>query len=189
MWKNFFFASVLLLTTGCYSTKKFNIEEVNFLKKSEKIRTSDSCANFSYIAQISDKEYGNLFTEYIDMDSSCHWNGLQRGFFEDLFKSTMKFKSFKVVERIDYNNYEFTTYLIDEKYYINLIYRYTVFEDLFIIDYDGKYTTKLIKQFDGNYINLYLFEPRFEGYYSNSLVRMNILNSYFTRERESSFAE
>lgn len=189
MWKNILFASIFILMSGCYSTRNYSIDEVEFLKKTEKITTFDSCTNFSYIAQNSDKEYGKLFTEYINMSSSCHWNGFQRGLFEDLFKSTMKFKSFKVVERKDYDNYEFSTYLIDEKYYVNLIYRYTVFEDLLIIDYEGKYTTKLIKQLDLNYDNLYLNKPRFDGHYSNSLVRMNMLNSYFTRESESSFAD
>ena len=48
---------------------------------------------------------------------------MSRGFFDDLFKSTLKLKSMKVIERVDYDNYEFTTYIIDDKYYfIDLVF-------------------------------------------------------------------
>ena len=77
----------------------------------------------------------------------------------------------------------------NEEYYMNLIYKYSSTEDIFIIDYDGKYFTKLIKDFDVNYENIYLNKKRFSSNYSNSLVRMNIFNSYFSRNQESGFEE
>ena len=178
------FFMLIFLIIGCNSTKNLNLDNKSELVLDEKSNTFDSCTNFSYIGSSTTKEFGQLFIEYINLDSSCKWNGLSRGFFVDLFKSTLKIDSFKLIERKDFKNYEFSTYLVDEKYFMNIIYIYTVYEDYFIIDYNGIYSNKLIKQFDENYINLYLNKPRFFSNYKNSLVRMNILNSYFSRQKE-----
>jgi hypothetical protein len=184
---NFFVILVFCLSIyGCNSINSLSINNEVF-NGVIKRNTSDSCANASYISNINDKEYGALFSEYISLDSSCSWNSFQRGDFEYLFKSTLKLNSMKVVERIDYDNYEFTTYIIDDKYYVNLIYIYTTFEDLFILDYDGKYYSSQRKRFDKNYTNIYIDKLRFKSDYSKSLVNMNFLNSYFSRERGSMY--
>ena len=186
MHKLIYILLVGIFINGCTYVNNFN-EKVELVSKGEKRSTFDSCANFSYISKINDEEYGEIFSEYINLDHSCIWTGLARGYFEYLFKTTLKLESFKIVQRVDFKNYEFTTYLIDNKYYMNLIYKYSTYEDLFIIDYDGKYFTKLIKDFDPSYENLYLNEKRFLSNYSNSLVKMNFINSYFSRQRESIF--
>jgi hypothetical protein len=183
--RNFFVIFIFCLSiNGCTSINNFNdnVEEFNGVSKKF---TSDSCTNFSYISNINDNEYGKLFSEYINLDSSCSWNSFQRGNFEYLFKSTLKLKSMKVIERIDYDNYEFTTYIIDDKYYVDLIYKYSTYEDLFILDYDGKYYSSLRKRFDKNYTNINVDKLRFKSDYSKSLVNMNFINSYFSRDRES----
>jgi hypothetical protein len=181
--KMIIYLSVLLLLAGCSSLSNNFIDNIENLKNNKKIYTHDSCTNFSYISQNQEEKYGKLFYEYINLDGSCHWNGMQRGFFDDLFKSTLKLNSVKVVERKNYENYEFSTYLIDNKYYMNLIYKYSVYEDLFIIDYEGKFFDQEIRKFDINYKNDFLDKPRFDSNYSNSLVRMNILNRYFSISR------
>jgi hypothetical protein len=186
MWKIFLSSLLSFFIYGCTSINNFD-NDVKLFDNSQKKSTFDSCANFSYISHINDNKYGNLFIEYIDLDSSCSWTGFQRGYFEYLFKTTLKLKSFKLIERKDYDNYEFSTYLVDEKYYMNLIYKYSVYENLFIVDYEGKYSTELIKIFDTNYENIYLNNSRFSSNYSKSLVNMNIINSYFSREREDFF--
>ena len=173
-----------LSISGCSSINHFNDNSKEFTGVSKKF-TSDSCTNFSYISNINDKEYGSLFSEYINLDSSCSWNSFQRGNFEYLFKTTLKLKSMKVIERVDYDNYEFTTYIIDDKYYVDLIYKYSTYEDLFILDYEGKYYSSLRKKFDKAYTNTYVDKLRFKSDYSKSLVNMNFINSYFSRERES----
>jgi hypothetical protein len=177
------YLSLLLLLAGCSASSNYFIDNSEILNNNKKIYTHDVCTNFSYISQNQEEKYGKLFYEYINLDSSCHWNGMQRGFFDDLFKSTLKLNSIKVIERKNYKNYEFSTYLIDNKYYMNLIYKYSVYEDLFIIDYDGKFFDEEIRKFDINYVNKFLNEPRFDSNYSNSLVRMNILNRYFSTNR------
>lgn len=93
----------------------------------------------------------------------------------------------KVVERVDYENYEFTTYIIDDKYYVDLIYKYSTYEDLFILDYEGKYYSLLRTKFDKTYTNRYIDKLRFKSDYSKSLVNMNFINSYFSRERETMY--
>lgn len=186
--KNIIYLSLILLFIGCSAQKNNSMDEIANLQNNKKNYTHDSCTNFSFISQNQEEKYGKLFYEYINLDLSCSWNGMSRGFFDDLFKSTLKLKNIKVLERVDYKNYEFSTYIIDDKYYMNLIYQYTTFEDLFIVDYDGKFFDEKIRKFNPNYENKYLKEPRFNSNYSNSLVRMNILNSYFSRQRESDFA-
>jgi hypothetical protein len=180
--KNIIYLSLVLLLFGCSSLKNNSIDKIENLGNNKKKYLHDSCTNFSYITQNEEEKYGKLFYEYIDLNRSCKWNGMQRGFFVDLFKSTLKLQNMKVVERVDYSNYEFTTYLIDDKYYLNFVYKYSIYEDLFIVDYDGKFFDEKIKEFDKNYENKFLSKPRFISNYSNSLVKMNILNSYFTKD-------
>lgn len=184
MIKQAIFLMFIFLIIGCNSTKNLNLDNKLQLVLNEKNSTFDSCTNFSYIGKSTTKEFGQVFVEYINLNSNCKWNGLSRGFFTDLFKSTLKIDSFKLIERKEFKNYEFSTYLVDEKYFMNIIYIYTVYEDYFIIDYNGIYSDRLIKEFDEAYINLYLNKPRFFTNYKNSLVRMNMLNSYFSKERE-----
>ena len=94
-------------------------------------------------------------------------------------------KSLNAIERIDYKNFEFSTYLIDDKYYLNLVYQFGTKDNYFLIDYDGKYFDELIKTHLPNYVNKSLNQLRFSSDYHNSLVKMNIINSYFSKERET----
>ena len=186
--QNIIYLSLALLLIGCSSLKNNSIDKLQNLENNKRNYTYDSCTNFSYFAQNKEEKFGKLFYEYINLDRSCSWNGFQRGFFEDLFKSTLKIKDMKIIERVEFKNYEFTTYIIDDKYYMNLIYIYTVYEDFFIVDYDGKLFDEMIRKYDKNYINKFLKELRFNSNYSNSLVKMNILNGYFSKQSESDFA-
>ena len=86
---------------------------------------------------------------------------------------TIKAKSYKVVEKKEFENIEISTYLVDELYYVNIIDKYTVFEDKLMIDYSGVYSTDLIKNHDKSYENIYLNKPRLDTDYFNSLVRFN----------------
>ena len=184
------YLSLFLLLGGCSSIENNSIDNIQIFKNNKKNFTYDSCTKFSYISQNEEEKYGKLFYEYINLDSNCSWNGMSRGFFDDLFKSTLKIKKIKKIkniERIEYKNYEFSTFIIDDKYYMNLIYSYSVYEDFFIIDYEGKLFDEMIRLYDKNYINKYTNEPRFNSNYSNSLVRMNILNGYFSKQGESDF--
>ena len=95
---------------------------------------------------------------------------------------TIKAKSYKVVEKKEFENIEISTYLVDELYYVNIINKYKVFEDKLMIDYSGVYSTDLIRNYDKSYENLYLNKPRLDTDYFNSLVRFNFFYSYFSKD-------
>ena len=90
---------------------------------------------------------------------------------------TIKAKSYKLVEKKEFKNLEVLTYLVDEEFYVNIIDKYTVFEDKLMIDYSGIYSTDLIKKCDESYENIYLDKPRLDVDYFNSLVKFNFFKS------------
>lgn len=187
--KFIFLLFTIFFLNGCNFPKNDSLENIYPIKNQNRSVTFDYCANFSYISNVDNNIDGKLFIEYIHLDSSCKWNGFQRGYFEYLFKSTLKIKDMKIVEQIDYKNYEFTTYIIDNKYYLNLVYSYTVYEDWFVLDYDGKFTQNLMQKFNIKYKEEYVSKERYFSSYSNSLVRMNFINSYFSKESERRLRE
>ena len=89
------------------------------------------------------------------------------------------------VEKKEFKNLEVLTYLVDEEFYVNIIDKYTVFEDKLMIDYSGIYSTDLIKKYDESYENNYLDKPRLDKDYFNSLVKFNFFRSYFSKEGSS----
>ena len=163
---------------------KSNLIQSEF-ENEKKQNSYDACANFSYISLSNDIKYKKIFTEYINLDSSCKWNGLARGYFVSLFMDTIKAKSYKLVEKKEFKNLEVLTYLVDEEFYVNIIDKYTVFEDKLMIDYSGIYSTDLIKKYDESYENNYLDKPRLDKDYFNSLVKFNFFRSYFSKEGSS----
>ena len=63
--RNFLVIFILCLSIyGCNSINNLSDNMSEFTELTKK-NTSDSCANFSYISNINDKEYGRLFSEYI----------------------------------------------------------------------------------------------------------------------------
>lgn len=143
--------------------------------------TFDSCSLFSYTLQDNSSLYGKIFIEHINLQSDCQFNGDSLGFLLYEFKENLKLKSFKQLEFIKYNNYEFYTYKINDEKIVNFIFIFSVLEDTFIIDYEGKLYQEVVKQFDETYLNKYLDNRRFEENYNYSLVRMNIFKGYFNR--------
>src|SRR5574344_1080889 len=160
---------------------KSNLIQSEF-ENEKKQNNYDVCANFSYISLSNDIKYKKIFTEYINLESSCKWNGVARGYFLSLFMDTIKAKSYKLVEKKEFKNLEVLTYLVDELYYVNIIDKYTVFEDKLMIDYSGISSTYLIKNYDSSYENIYINKPRLDTNYFNSLVRFNFFYSYFSKD-------
>ncbi len=184
--KNILLFAVLVFFTACSSTSLSKVSLSSneiFLENKNVIHTFNDCKDFSYYVNENNKKYGKLFIEYIDLNSSCRWNGFQRGFFEELFKSTLKIKSMKVIEQFDFKNFEFTTYLINDKEYLNLIYNYQIFKDIFILDYTGKLSQEYIQKFNSSYKSKYLNKSRFSREYNKSLVNMAYFNAYFSKDK------
>ena len=152
----FFIALMALFFTACNSTSFNSVNNVNNyidLSKVKKQFTSDNCTSSSYILNTSSDEYGDIFIEEVSLNNNCEWNGFQRSFFDDLFKEKTAIKTMVALERIDFQSYEFSTYLINDKYIMNLIYEFSANENKFIVDYKGNLFTKMIKQFDKSYKN------------------------------------
>ncbi len=187
----YFIASMALFFTACTSTNFSNHNRVNSinnyidLSKANKQFTSDNCAFSSYILNTSSPEYGDIFIEQVSLHSNCEWNGFQRSYFDDLFKEKNAIKTMVALERLDFKSHEFSTYLINDKYIVNLIYEFWGNENKFIVDYKGKLFTKMIRQFDISYKNKYLDKPRFSLNYNSSLVNQNIIKNYFNQEFEA----
>ncbi|QKJ21696.1 hypothetical protein [Poseidonibacter lekithochrous] len=181
-----FLVFITIFFTSCAQQNIRNID-VNKNAKFNQIQTIptfDVCTNDSYIATLNDKKYGRLFIEYISLNNNCLWNGYQRGYFMYQFQNKLNIKDMKAVEDFNFDNYEITTYLVDHKYYVNLIYKYGVFEDEFILDYSGVMSSEIIRKYDSSYVSEYQDKGRFNRDYNYSLVRENLINSYFVRELE-----
>jgi hypothetical protein len=184
MFKYLLFLPLVFILSGCTIKSTPSILDGTVANQNS-AWTYDSCTNFSYIAESNDARYGKIFVEDINLDMTCKWNGLARGFFVTLFMDTIKARTYKLIERLDFENIEVSTYLVDDTFYINIVNQYTVSEDILMIDYNGIYTTELVKKYNPNYVNAYLQKPRLDVEYSKSLVRMNFFYSYFSRMRES----
>lgn len=180
--RNILILFILFFFTSCSSIKSFNIENELSFNKKEFTYSLSGCSSNSYIAKKYDSIYGKIFIEDITLRHNCQWNGLSRSHFENLFKQSMNLSSIKVFERLNYDSFEFTTYLINDKYYINLIFYFGANNDTFILDYNGLYFEQKIKEFNSNYINKSKNEKRFNLDYENSLVRMDFINNYFEKE-------
>ncbi|MGA1933527.1 hypothetical protein ACH5BF_12565 [Arcobacter sp. YIC-464] len=176
----FSFISLLFLT-ACSPVKYTNSFDTLELQTQKEQSTLGFCTRDSYIKTIDDSKYKKLFVEYISLNNTCNWSGLPRGYFVYQFKKHFKITSMKKIQSYDYDNYEFTTYLIDEKYYIDLIYKFNSSEDMFILDYNGLYFQKLLRQYNNSYVNENINKQRFDKDYFKSLVTMDIVENYFEK--------
>lgn len=194
MIKSLLLIFITIFFTACSSSMPFTytstIDELKFelpknntltkkLNNPKYIITSDSCANESYL--LKEKRY---FIEYISLDLDCSWNGLPSSYFEREFKEILKLKSMVALERIDIENYSFSTFKINDKYKLNTISIYTVFTNTFIVDFEGKLYEELLTKYKPSYTNTFTFMPRFQADYKYSMVDFNFLHHYFNREKE-----
>lgn len=182
MSKYIYILLLALFFTSCSHSNLNSYSNYIDISKEKKQFTNDSCTFNSYILNTSNSLYGNIFIEQISLNSNCIWNGFQRSYFDNLFKEKNHIKTMVAIERMDFKNYEFSTYLINDKYIMNLIYEFSSNENTFIVDYSGKLFTKMIKQFDKNYKNIYLDEPRYSSDYNSSLVNQNIIKHYYKKD-------
>ncbi len=146
---------------------------------------ASACNVDSYTVLDDNLEYGQLFIEHIYLGFRCHWNGLPTSFFETNLRYELKIDTLETVEEFDIGTYNFKTYRIDNDTYLSMIYMFGGSTDRFILDYEGKFYTKLLKSFKPDYQNKIAFQKRFQGKYDDSLARKNIINHYFSEERES----
>jgi hypothetical protein len=141
------------------------------------------CTFGAYTLSDDNIRYGKLFMESIDLKSKCHWNGLPSGYFEYAVKKQLKIKSIKTVEDIDFSNYSFKTFKVNDSSYLSIIYIFSADDsDRFILDFDGKLYSSLLKKLDKNYVDKYSSKKRFSGDYNYSLSRNNFFEHYYQAE-------
>lgn len=182
----FLLVALAFLFFGCSVTKQntitLNTKKVIFAKPFQ-VRSVSLCLDDSYASFEEHTKYGKLFVEYIKLSSRCTYNGSFYSFFTYLFKSELKLKNMKLVEQLEFDNFSFYTFRINDNSYVNMIFKYTVTEDMVIVDYQGKLSNELIKNYKKSYESKYLNEKRFDKKFDRSLARMNYFNSYFQREK------
>lgn len=189
-----FFTFVLVAFTGCLGTKTYNYspqqDKLTFKVDKQKYfdyklinpqfkYSFDNCTNESYT--ISD---ASIFLEYISLNSNCRWNGSSNGFFEYQIKDKLKLKSLTMINRLEVDNYIFSTLKVNETHKLQTVHYWATYTDLFIIDYDGRLTFSLLKELDAYEKFESSTLPRYVKRYNQSLVHFNFLNSYFNADTE-----
>lgn len=178
--------------TGCsfsgfntYTDNNENLiinKERIFISSAKKRINPNSCVDFSYTVNDENSIYGKIFLESIDLSQNCRWNGYPRGFLQSSMKKYLKPQSMELLEKIDVEGYEFTTFKVNDKFYVSLIYKYFGSDEKFFIDFDGILSETLLKKFKANYVSKYKSLPRYKASYNASLVRDNFIESYFSPE-------
>lgn len=194
IFKSFIFLLTILLFTSCsssfYNSSKKEELRFNVNHKLFKIPLDDAkfqnrisrCVYNAYTLDENNEYYGKLFLEYISLKPSCTWNGLEKSYFTSLFKRNRAVKSMKTLENFEISNYNFSTYKINDKYYMNIIFIFSHNKTTLIIDYEGKLTRDLLLNLNYDYKNTYLNKQRFSSNYKDSLVLKNMFNRYFYKE-------
>ncbi len=158
------------------------LETIFLTKPIKNYFSSSFCVKESYIINDTNDKFGKIFFEYIDLDTQCKWTGLPRSFFETSFRFELRVDLLEVVESIEVDSYTFRTYKIDNKSFLSVIYIDSMSTNIFLIDYEGKLYTKLLKKFKSEYKNIYLNKKRYEGNYNKSLARKSFIEHYFRYE-------
>lgn len=138
----------------------------------------DVCTNSSYT--LEDK---TVFVEHIALNSNCKWNGSANGFFEYQFKEKLKLQQVNRLERLEKDNYVFSTLSVNNQFLIKTIHIWGVYQDTFILDYDGQLTQKLLHALKIKSA-VSSSSPLLKKRYHQSLVQMNFIKGYFNQESE-----
>ncbi len=133
-----------------------------------------------YTLKVKDKEF-DFFLEYIHLSTQSKWNGEARSFYEDFFKEKLKLRSFKLLNRFEVKNYEFSTYLVNENEIIQLIYIWDVYKDTFIFDRSGTLFNNLATRLNKEYKDNFKEYKRTTLEFPYSLIVQNRVNSYFNK--------
>lgn len=198
-YKILFIVAIATIFIGCVKEQSLNVDYnskdnllvVNVENKNINIPLTDykhemqftTCVDpNSFTLFDKNSKYGTFFVESISLNSDCKWNGLASGYFISEFKSNMKIKSLKLLDRVSKKSVEISTYLADGKY-LNFIYIYGPSDDRMILDTKGELSQLILNQLGLDDKINYLDKPRFElNSYDFSLVENNFLKKYFSRE-------
>lgn len=133
----------------------------------------------SYILEAYTINSDNLFVEYVHVDNDVTWNGLASSFFVNLFKEKLPINSMQVIEKKEFEHYEFITYKINDEFTLNFIYIYEINKDIFIIEKNAELYINLLQSFQKDYKYKFDKNQDLEFDINISIVKENALNGYF----------
>lgn len=126
----------------------------------------------------------DLFIEYIKVDHDVTWDGLPSSHFISLFKERLGIKNMDLLEKYEYEGYDFVTYKIDNHFVLNFIYIYELQKDVFILDIKSELYTNLLKNFDSKYVYKYDKNEESKMAFDISLVKENAFKNYFRLDND-----
>ena len=176
------FKTITILSRPYFSLEenelKFKIDSDNFYKypiSNVEIKTRHD----SYVLEAYTLKTKDLFIEYIHIDSDVSWNSQALGYFISLLKENLKIRNMDLLEKKEFNHYEFLTYKIDGNYILNIIYIYEINKDVFIIDKQSELYENLLKNFQKDYKYTLEKNSNLNLDINVSLVKNNAMRSYF----------
>jgi hypothetical protein len=136
----------------------------------------------SYTIEAYTIKSDNLFIEYIHTDSDVQWRGLPSSLYIEFIKDKLGFIKMDILEKKEYENFDFYTFKIDEHFILNFIYIYELNKDVFILDIKSELYENLLRNFDKKY--KYKFEQNKEDSLDIdiSIVNDNNFFNYFGHE-------
>lgn len=157
---------------------KFKIDSDNFYKYPIS-NVETKTRHDSYVLEAYTLKTKDLFMEYIHIDSDVSWNSQALGSFISLLKENLKIRNMDLLEKKEFNHYEFLTYKIDGNYILNIIYIYEINKDIFIIDKQSELYENLLKNFQKDYKYTLEKNSNLNLEINVSLVKNNAMRSYF----------
>ncbi|MDD3009378.1 MAG: hypothetical protein PHQ70_11005 [Arcobacter sp.] len=177
-----FFKTITILSRPYFSLEenelKFKVDTDTFFKFPI-TNVETKTRHDSYIFEAYTLCADSIYVEYIHTDADVAWNGQALGYFISLLKEKIEAKNMELLEKYEFNHYEFLTYKIDDSYILNIIYIYEVTKDIFVVDKKSELYENLLKNFKKDYE--YKFEKNEDVTLdiNVSLVKNNAMNSYF----------
>ncbi len=133
----------------------------------------------SYVLEAYTIKSENLFVEYVNVDHDVTWNALSSSLFINLFKEKFPINSMHIVEKKEFENYEFITYKINDDFTLNFIFINELHKDIFIIEKNADLYTNLLKSFIKDYTYNFDIKQELEFDINISIVKENALHGYF----------
>lgn len=136
----------------------------------------------SYAVEAYTIKSDNLFIEYIHTLSDVQWRGLPSSLYIEFLKDKLGFNKMDILEKKEYENFDFYTFKIDNHFILNFIYIYEQNKDTFILDIKSELYENLLRNFDKEY--KYKFEQNKEDVLDIdiSIVNENNFFNYFGHE-------
>ena len=124
----------------------------------------------------------NVFMEYIRLRQAATWSGHPKSLYHNLIKEKLSLKSLDILNKQEYNNYEFITYQVNKKEILYLIYVWQPNTNVFIFDKKGNIFKALLAKFNPIYVNEWENEPTYQLSFNYGLIRENTFKRHFYKD-------